>query len=188
MPRFTQVRRFELMKKMLRMPVPMVIVLFVLLPFIFAVNQTAAEAAKVREQTATASWTKCTANNICVDTVIIATDPGSKKTLSFEETTYRKNGKVVSRRGGFATKNVKFKQDGLEKAWVDAPVKVDLCNAKDACKKAGAVHVKASWKGKGSTWEDQEAGVRLRDAKVGGSVDGKKLGNLNFAHLTEAIN
>jgi hypothetical protein len=164
-----------------------VIAIFVLLPFIFAVNQTAAEAGTVREKTARAGWTKCTAA-ICIDTVIIGRDSGSRKTLSFTETTYRKNGKVISRRGGFATKNVKFKQDGLEKAWVDAPVKVDLCNAKDVCKKAGTVHVKTSWTGKGSTWVDKELGRRLRDARVMGSVDGKKTGSLNFTNLTEDIN
>jgi hypothetical protein len=163
-----------------------VIAIFVLLPFIFAVNQTAAEAGTVREKTARAGWTKCTAA-ICIDTVIIGRDSGSEKTLSFTETTYSKNGKVISRRGGFATKNVKFKQDGLEKAWVDAPVKVDLCNAKDVCKKGETVQVKASWTGTGNTWEDQEAGVRVRDAKVGCSVDGKKLGNLKFANLTEGM-
>src|SRR3990170_3448041 len=99
------------MKKLLRMPIFMTIVLFALLPSIFALEQPAAEAAKAREQTATASWTKCKSNT-CVDTVIIATDPGGKKTLSFKETTYRKNGKVISRRGGFATKDVEFQQEG----------------------------------------------------------------------------
>ena len=164
-----------------------VVALFVLLPFMFAGTQTGAEAAKVREKTAMASWTKCTANNICVDTVIIGTDPGGRKPLSFEETTYnRKNGKVISRRGGFA-KNVHFKQDGLKKASVDAPVKVDRCNAQDVCKKAGTVQVTASWTGKGNTWVDRELGKRLRNAKVEGFVDSKKPGSLQHALLTEDI-
>jgi hypothetical protein len=175
------------MKKMLRTSVLVAIVLFALSPFIFAVNQTAAEAAKAREQTAAASWTKCKSNT-CVDTVIIATDPGGKKTLAFEETTYnRKNGEVISRRGGFATKNVHFKQDGRKKASVDAPVKVDRCNAQDVCKKAGTVQVKASWTGKGNTWVDRELGKRLRNAEVEGFVDGKKPGRLQHALLTEDI-
>ena len=173
-------------KKLLRMSVFMTIVLFALLPFIFALDQSAAEAAKAREQTARASWTKCNSTT-CVDTVIIATDPGGEKTLSFKETTYRKNGKVVARRGGFATKNVEFQQDGLEEARVDAPVKVDRCNAQYVCKKAGTVHVTASWTGRGSTWVDKELGKRLRNAKVEGSVDGKGLGSVNFAMLTEDI-
>jgi hypothetical protein len=136
---------------MLHMPVLIAIVVFALLPFIFALNQPAAEAAKAREQSAKASWTKCK-SNICVDTVIIVTDLGRKKTLSFEETTYnKKTGKVINRRGRFATKNVNFKQDGLEKAWVDAPIKVNLCNAHDVCKKTGSVHITASWTGNGNT-------------------------------------
>jgi hypothetical protein len=174
------------MKKLLRTSVFMTIVLFALLPFIFALDQPAAEAAKAREQTATASWTKCK-SNICVDTVIIATDPGGKKTLSFEETRYRKNGKVISRQGGFATKDVKFQQDGLEKARVDASVKVDRCNAQDVCKKAGTVHITASWTGRGSTWVDKELGKRLRDAKVEGSVDGQSPGSLLYATLTKDV-
>jgi hypothetical protein len=172
------------MKKLLRMPIFMTIVLFALLPSIFALEQPAAEAAKAREQTATASWTKCKSNT-CVDTVIIATDPGGKKTLSFKETTYRKNGKVISRRGGFATKDVEFQQEGLEKARVDASVKVDRCNAQDVCKKAGTVHITASWTGRGSTWVDKELDKRLRDAKVEGSVDGQSPGSLRYALLTK---
>ena len=70
---------------------------------------------------------------------------------------------------------------------MDATVKVDLCNAKDVCKKGETVQVKASWTGTGNTWEDQEASVRVRDAKVGCSVDGKKPGNLKFANLTEGM-
>jgi hypothetical protein len=174
------------MKKLLRRSVFMTIVLFALLPVIFALNQPAAEAAKAREQTATASWTKCKSNT-CVDTVIIATDPEGEKTLSFEETTYRKNGEVVSRRGGFATEDVKFQQDGLEKARVDAPVKVDRCNAQDVCKKAGTVHITASWAGRGSTWVDKELGKRLRDAKVEGSVEGQSPGSLLYATLTKDV-
>jgi hypothetical protein len=163
------------------------IALFVLFPLILAGTQTAAaEAGKGQEKTAKAGWTKCTATT-CIDTVIIGRDSGGKKTLSFTETTYIKHGKVISRRGGFATKNVNFKQAGLTSAWIDGHVKVDRCDAQDACKKTETVHVKASWAGTGNTWEDPDAGVRLRDAKVRCYVDGKKLGNLNFANLTEGM-
>jgi hypothetical protein len=174
------------MKKLLRISVCMTIVLFALLPVFFTLAQPAAEAAKAREQSATAIWTQCKSNT-CIDTIIIATDSGGKKSLSFEETTYRKNGKVISRRGGFATKNVKIQQDGLGKAWVDAPVKVNLCNAQDVCKKAGTVHITASWAGRGSTWTDKELGKRLRNAKVEGSVDGQSPGNLEHAVLAKDV-
>jgi hypothetical protein len=70
---------------------------------------------------------------------------------------------------------------------VDAPVKVDRCNAQDACKKAGTVHITVSWAGRGSTWVDKELGKRLRNAKVEGSVDGNELGSVKFAMLTEDI-
>jgi hypothetical protein len=182
-----RIRRLEMMKKLLRVSGFMTIVLFALLPVIFTFNQPTAEAAKAREQSARASWTKCK-SNICVDTVIIATDPGGKKTLSFKETTYRKNGEVVFRRGGFAAKDVKFQQEGLEKAQVDASVKVDRCNAQDVCKKAGTVHITASWTGRGSTWVDKELGKKLRDAKVEGSVDGQSPGSPRYALLTKAMN
>jgi hypothetical protein len=162
------------------------VALFALLPILFASTQPVAEAAKVKEKTATTSWTKCTGTT-CIDTVIIGTHRGRTKTLSFEETTYHKNtGKVMNRRGGFA-KNVNCRQDGLKSASVDARVPVERCNAQDVCKKAGSVHVKASWTGTGKTWVDRELGKRLRDAKVTGSVDGKKFGNVNFATLTEDI-
>jgi hypothetical protein len=162
------------------------VALFALLPILFASTQPVAEAAKVKEKTATTSWTKCTGTT-CIDTVIIGTHRGRTKTLSFEETTYHKNtGKVMNRRGGFA-KNVNCRQDGLKSASVDARVPVERCNAQDVCKKAGGVHVKASWTGTGKTWVDRELGKRLRDAKVTGFVDGKKLGNVNFATLTEDI-
>lgn len=172
------------MKKMLLTSVLLALVLFALLPILFAGTQPVAEAAKVREKTARASWTSCTGTT-CVDTVIIGTHRGSTKTLSFEETTYHKNtGKVINRQGGFA-RNVNFKQDGLKYASVDSRVKVERCNAQNVCKKAGSVHVRAPWTGKGGTWVDRELGKRLRNATVTGSVDGKKLGNLNFANLTE---
>jgi hypothetical protein len=73
------------MKKMLLMSVLMAIALFALLPSLSVPLSGVAEAAQVREQAATASWAECK-SNVCVDTVIIATDPGDKKTLSFEET------------------------------------------------------------------------------------------------------
>jgi hypothetical protein len=173
------------MKKMLHMSVLMVLALFALLPSLGVPLSGVAEAAQVKEQTATASWTECK-SNICVDTVIIAADPGGKKTLSFEETRYRKNGNVINRRAGFV-KNVNFKQNGLKSASVDARVKVDRCDAQDICKKAGAVHVKASWTGNGSKWIDKELGKRLRDATVESSVDGQSPGSLLYAVLTEDV-
>jgi hypothetical protein len=99
---------------------------------------------------------------------------------------YRKNGNVINRRGGFV-KNVNFKQNGLKSASIDARVKVDRCDAQDICKKAGAVHVKASWTGKGSTWVDRELEKRLRDATVEGSVDSQGPGSLLYAVLTEDV-
>jgi hypothetical protein len=178
-------RRLGMMKKMLHISILMTIVLFGLLPFIFTLNQPAAEAAKLRVQTAIASWTKCT-DNVCVDTVILATDRVSKKSLSFEETTYRGNGDVVFRRGGFATKNVNFQQTGLEEALVDAYVKVDLCNAQDVCETAGTVHVTAFWeKNQEEIRVDPEDNSRLRDATVTGSVDFQDPGSLRYAVLAE---
>jgi hypothetical protein len=171
------------MKKMLRTSVLLALALFAPLPILFAGTQPVAEAAQAKEQSATASWTKCK-STVCVDTVIIVTDPGDKKTLSFEETTYRKNGNVINRRGGFV-KNVNFKQNGLKSASVAANVSVEQCNSQDICKKAGSVQVKASWTGKRQTWTDPEDGSRVRDATVTGTVAGKNLGKLNFATLTE---
>jgi hypothetical protein len=179
-------RRFEKMKKLLRISVCMTIVLFALLPVFFTLAQPAAEAAKPREQSAMATWTQCKSNT-CIDTIIIATDSGGEKSLSFEETMYRKNGKVISRRSGFATEDVKFQQESLEKARVDAPVMVDLCNAQDVCKEARTVHITASWDGSGSTWTDKELGKRLRNAKVEGSVDDQSPGNLEHAVLAKDV-
>jgi hypothetical protein len=121
----------------------------------------------------------------CTDTVIIGTIRGSSKTLSFAETTYRKaTGKVISRREAFA-RNVNFKQDGLKSASVHARISVKRCDSRDVCKKAGSVHVNASWTGKGKTRTDPEDGTRFRDANVTGTVAGKALGKVNFANLSE---
>jgi hypothetical protein len=172
------------MKKMLRTSVLLALALFAPLLLLFAGTQPVAEAAQAKEQSAHASWTKCSGST-CTDTVIIGTIRGSNKTLSFEETTYKKsNGQVVSRREAFA-RNVNFKQNGLNAALVNVEIAVKQCNSKDVCKKGGPVQVRVTWTGKGKTRTDPEDGSRVRDATVTGTVAGKNLGNLNFATLTE---
>ena len=172
------------MKKMLCTSALLALALFASLPILLAGTQPVAEAAQVKEQSARASWTKCSGKT-CTDTVIIGTIHGSSKTLSFEETTYHKNtGKVMNRRGGFA-RNVDLKQTGLKSASVAATISVERCNSQDVCKKAGSVQVKASWTGKKQTWTDPEDGSRIRDATATGTVAGRNLGKLNFATLTE---
>jgi hypothetical protein len=160
-----------------------VIALVALLPLLGSGTTPVAEAGKVRENTASASWTKCTGRT-CTDTTIIATHRGSTKTLSFEETTYNKNtGKVSARRAGFA-RNVHLKQDGLNSASVAAKVAVKRCNAQDVCKNAGSVQVKAAWTGKGKTRTDPEDGRKVRAATATGRIAGTNPGKLQFANLT----
>jgi hypothetical protein len=162
----------------------LVIAFFALLPMGFPSVPPVAEAAQVKEQSARAGWTKCTGTT-CTDTTIIATERGDKKTLSFEEVTYRKNSStVISRREAF-TKIGNIKQDGLKSAAVNARIAVKRCDSRDICKNAGSVQVKASWTGKGKTRTDPEDGRRVRDANVTGSVAGKALGTVNFANLSE---
>jgi hypothetical protein len=150
-----------------------VIALVALLPLLGSGTTPVAEAGKVRENTASASWTKCTGRT-CTDTTIIATHRGSTKTLSF---------KVSARRAGFA-RNVHLKQDGLNSASVAAKVAVKRCNAQDVCKNAGSVQVKAAWTGKGKTRTDPEDGRKVRAATATGRIAGTNPGKLQFANLT----
>jgi hypothetical protein len=160
------------------------ITLLALVPTLFATASPVAEAAPVKERSARAGWTTCSGTT-CTDTVIIGTIQGSGKTLSFEEVTYRKStGTVISRREAFA-RNVNFKQDGLKSASVAARIAVKQCDSRDVCKKAGSVHVKATWTGKGKTRKDPEDGTRFREATVTATVAGKALGTVNFANLSE---
>jgi hypothetical protein len=160
-----------------------IVALFALLPIAGIGQQQGAEAAQVKEQSARASWTKCS-RTTCTDTLIIGTIKGKSKTLTFDEVTYRKTtGNVISSREAFA-RNVNFKQDGLNSASLNATIAVKKCNSQDVCKNAGRVQVKARWTGKGGETVDPEDGTRSRRAKVTGTVAGKKLGQVNFATLT----
>jgi hypothetical protein len=161
-----------------------IVALFALLPILGIGQQQSVEAAQVKEQSARASWTKCTGTT-CTDTVIIGTSKGNNKTLSFEETTYRKNtNKVISRREAFANIGNKFTQNGLQSASVNARIAVKKCDSRDVCKSAGSVQVNARWTGKGKTRTDPEDGTRFRSATVTGTVAGKALGQVNFATLS----
>jgi hypothetical protein len=90
--------------------------LLALLPLLLPTASPVAEATEMKEKSARAGWTKCSGTT-CIDTVIIGTQRGSSKTLSFAEETYRKaTGKVISRREAFA-KIGNFTQNGLNSAF-----------------------------------------------------------------------
>jgi hypothetical protein len=164
--------------------VTIVVIAFLsLLPMLSTPAFPVAEASGVKEQSAGAGWTKCSGTT-CTDTVMRGTIKSSSKTLSFEQTTYKKsNGKVVSRREAFA-RNVNFTQNGLQSASVNARIAVKQCDSKDVCKKAGSVQIKAKWTGKGKVRTDPEDGEKVRDATVTGTVDGNGLGKVDFANLS----
>jgi hypothetical protein len=160
-----------------------VIAFLSLLPILFAPFSPVAEATGRKEHSARAGWTKC-AGSTCIETVIIGTMRGRSKTLSFAETTYKKNtNKVISRREAFATIG-NFTQDRLQSASVNARIAVKRCDAQDVCKNAGKVHIKVKWTGKGKARTDPEDGRRVRDATVSGTVAGNGLGKVDFANLS----
>jgi hypothetical protein len=153
-----------------------------LVPMLFAPAFPVAEAGGVQQKSAGAGWTKCSGTT-CTDTVLRGTIMGSSKTLSFEQTTYKKsNGKVISRREAFA-RNVNFTQNGLQSASVNDKIAMKQCNAQDVCKK-GSVQVNVKWTGKGKVRTEREDGTRFRDAKVTGTVAGNGIGRVDFANIS----